>query len=48
MIKQNCLYSQGHLHGKVVDGSFVPEPTPSHSDHVSAASAGRYIEICDI
>ena len=36
-IKQNCLYSQGHLHGKVVDGSFVPEPTPSHSDHVSAA-----------
>ena len=36
-IKQNCPYSQGHLHGKVVDGSFVPEPTPSHSDHASAA-----------
>ena len=31
------LYSQGHLHGKVVDGSFVPEPTPSHSGHASAA-----------
>ena len=36
-IKQNCLYSQGHLHGKVVDGSFVPEPIPAHSDHASPA-----------